>query len=392
MSKKTVTHKKRIETDLSQNSRRKPSSNHSYSNQPHSRRYAEDFEDMPPRPRKKNNTKNKRLKKKKRRMKLIIFFEFLLIIILGIVAFAFFQVSKIPTYEMDDSLIQENAFSDENISNYTNILLFGVDSRANELTESTRTDSIMVLTLNKKTKDVTLTSLYRDTYVYIDGHGYTKLNHAYAYGGPELAISTVNKNFDLNIHDFVTVNFSAVSNMVDALGGVEIDIKEEELDYVNAYGKDVAKINGHKYKKIPGTGLQTLNGDQATGYCRVRYTAGGDFTRAERQRTVLQAIVKKAKSSNVVTLYSLLNEMLPQIYTSLSSSEILGYSTGVFFYNINQAEGFPYDNATPTINGASVVVATSLSSNVSKMHEQLFGTANYQPSETVQKYSNEIGY
>lgn len=380
-------HKKRIDTEPIQYSYKKPSPN----KRP-SRRYDDDWENMPLKSQKKTAVKNKKKRRKKRRMKFILFFEFLLIILLGITAFVFFQISKIPTYEMDDNLIQENAFSDENISNYTNILLFGVDSRANELTEATRTDSIMVLSLNKKTKDITLTSLYRDTYVYIDEHGYTKLNHAYAYGGPELAINTVNKNFDLNIHDFVTVNFSAVSNMVDALGGVEIDITEEELDYVNAYGKDVAKINGHKYKKIPGTGLQTLNGDQATGYCRVRYTKGGDFTRAERQRTVLQAVVKKAKSSNITTLYSLLNEMLPQIYTSLSSTDILRYSTGIFSYNINQAEGFPYDNATPTINGASVVVATSLSSNVSKMHEQLFGTANYEPSETVQKYSNEIGY
>lgn len=365
---------------------------------PHPQRYEEDYEDIPSRPKKKNTARTKnsakarKKKKKKRRMKLILLFECILIVVLGFVAFAFFQISKIPTYEMDDSKIQENAFSDKNIDNYTNILLFGVDSRANELTKETRTDSIMLLSLNKKTKDVTLTSLFRDTYVYIDGHGYSKLNHAYAYGGPELAISTVNKNFDLNIHDFVTVNFSAVSNMVDALGGVEIEITEAELDYVNAYGKDVAKINGHKYKKIPGTGLQTLNGDQATGYCRVRYTKGGDFTRAERQRTVLQAIVKKAKSSNVIKLYSMLNEMLPQIYTSLSSADILGYSTGIFSYDIQQAKGFPYKNATPTINGASVVVATSLSSNVSELHKELFGTKNYEPSETVQKYSNEIGY
>lgn len=344
-------------------------------------------------PRTRNTSKKrKRKNKKKRRIKWILFLEFILILLLGSAAFAFFQISKIPTYKMDDSKVEQNVLSDENIDDYTNILLFGVDSRANELTEATRTDSIMILSIHKKTKDVTLTSLYRDTYVNIDNHGYTKLNHAYAYGGPELAISTVNKNFDLNIKDFITVNFSAVSNMVDALGGVDIEITEDELDYVNSYGKDVAKINGHKYTKIPGAGLQTLNGDQATGYCRVRYTSGGDFTRAERQRTVLQAIVKKAKSSNIITLYSLLNEILPQIYTSLSSSEILGYSSGVFFYDIRQAEGFPYEKVTPTINGASVVVATSLSSNVSELHENLFGTKNYQPSDTVQSYSNAIGY
>lgn len=143
---------------------------------------------------------------------------------------------------------------DANIKNYTNIALFGVDSRANDLRKNTRSDSIIVASINNKTHDVKLVSIYRDTYVKIHDHGCTKINHAYAYGGPDLAVNTLNKNFDLNIKDFVTVNFSALTNVIDELGGVELTIKKEELKWVNAYGHDVAKINGQKYTKIKHPG------------------------------------------------------------------------------------------------------------------------------------------
>lgn len=329
-------------------------------------------------------------KNKKKKHYLLYAIEILLLLILVPSAFLVYKISQIETYHMDQSVIEENEYYDANINNYTNIALFGVDSRANELTKKTRTDSIMVASINNRTKDVQIVSIFRDSYVYIADHGYTKLNHAYAYGGPELALSTINKNFDLNVKDFVTVNFSALSNIIDALGGVEINITEDELDYVNAYAKDVAKINGTKVKKIKKPGLQTLSGVQATGYCRVRYTKGGDFRRAQRQRTVLEQIVKKAKTSNPVTLYNLMNEFLPQIYTSLDTTDILKLASGVFSYDIHETFGFPFKTETPTINGASVVTAVTLSSNVSELHEKLFGTTGYTPSSTVDYRSNEI--
>lgn len=334
------------------------------------------------------NTKKKQEQKKKRHLLYIV--EAILLLILVPAAFLYYKLGQIPTYDMDDSVIEENQYNEPNMANYTNIALFGVDSRANELTEKTRTDCIIIASINNKTKEVKLASLYRDTYVYIKDHGYTKLNHAYAYGGPELALSTINKNFDLNVHDFVTINFSALSNVIDALGGVDIEITKEELDYVNAYARDVAKINGTTVEKIKSPGLQTLSGTQATGYCRVRYTAGGDFTRAQRQRTVVQQIVKKAKSSNPVTLYKIMNEILPQIYTSLDTNEILKLASGALSYDIADNFGFPFETETPTINGAAVVTAKTLSSNVSELHEKLFKTTGYTPSSTVDYRSNEI--
>lgn len=336
------------------------------------------------------NPKLRKKKTKKKRMKYILILELILILILVPAVFLFFQIEKIKTYHMDYSLIAQNDLDDSNMKNYTNIILFGVDSRSNELEKKTRTDSIMIASIHKKTKKVKLISIYRDTYVQIEGHGYTKLNHAYAYGGPELAISTINKNFDLNIKDFVTVNFSALSNVIDALGGVEIDITEEELKYVNAYTRDVARINGTECVYLQTAGTQTLSGTQATGYCRVRYTSGGDYTRAQRQRTVVNQILKKAKSSNPKTLYSIMNETLPQVYTSLSSTKILGLASNVFFYKMDTDTGFPFDKTTKTINKASVVVPTTLTSNVTQLHETLFNTTGYVPSSTVQTYSNEI--
>ena len=271
---------------------------------------------------------------------------------------------------------------DANIKNYTNIALFGVDSRANDLRKNTRSDSIIVASINNKTHDVKLVSIYRDTYVKIHDHGCTKINHAYAYGGPDLAVNTLNKNFDLNIKDFVTVNFSALTNVIDELGGVELTIKKEELKWVNAYGHDVAKINGQKYTKIKHPGKQTVT--------RVRYTKGGDFTRAERQRTVLQAIFAKAKKSSPTALISAMNKIFPQIYTSLSTSDILSLMKYLPFYEIGDQQGFPYKlSCHRGRDGIYYDFPTTLVSNVKKLHKELFGTDNYEPSKLVHTISKE---
>lgn len=340
-------------------------------------------------------TKKKKIKKKKnqtnQKKKYILYgIELLLLIILIPLLIIYIKIDQIPNCSLDRSKIEENEYSDKNINQYTNIALFGVDSRANELKEKTRTDCIIIACINNKTKDVKLASIYRDTFVYIADHGYTKINHAYAYGGPELALSTINKNFDLNVHDFVTVNFSVLTNVIDLLGGVDIEITKDELKHVNAYAKDVAKINGTTTEKIPGPGKQTLTGVQATGYCRVRYTSGGDFKRSERQRTVMNEIARKAKSAGPVTLYKIMDEVLPQVYTSLDTNTLLKLGSSALSYTVVEDFGFPFEKSTPTINKASVVTAETLSSNVTTLHEKLFGTTGYIPSSTVDYRSKEI--
>jgi len=328
--------------------------------------------------------------KKYRSKKKLLIIEIILILIALLIAFMIFLFDKLESIDWDDNTVYMNESLNSDMSGYTNIALFGVDSRENDLTKNTRSDSIIILSINKFSKKMKLVSIYRDTYIYIPEHGYTKLNHAYAYGGPKLAIETINRNFDMNITDFVTVNFSAVTDAVDALGGIEVEITEAELDYVNRYAKDVANINGKEWTKIKKPGLQTLTGVQATGYSRVRATKGGDFTRAERQRTVIQALLKKAKHSNPAKLVDAANTILPQICTGMDNMEFIGLASFLPFYKIEDQTGFPFNNSSKKINGASVVISNSLSDDVTQLHEYLFKTTDYTPSETVTRISNEI--
>lgn len=328
---------------------------------------------------------NKR--KRKKHTKLILLIELVLILIAIAVGIIVLLYSKINKPDWDDGKVYTNELNDDNMSRYINIALFGVDSRANDLTKNTRSDSIMIASINKYTNKIKLLSLYRDTYVFIPEHGYTKLNHAYAYGGPKLAIETINRNFDMNITDYITVNFSALTDVIDALGGVTINVTSEELNEVNRYAKDVARINGREWTKIEKAGEQTLTGVQATGYSRVRYLKGGDYARAGRQRTVIDAIIKKARHSGPKKLYNAADCFLPQIATSLSGTEFARLISFFPLYNIESQDGFPFDKTNKTINKAAVVVCNTLPSNVKKLHEYLFETKDYNPSQTVVKIS-----
>lgn len=328
---------------------------------------------------------NKR--KRKKHTKLILLIELVLILIAIAVGIIVLLYSKINKPDWDDGKVYTNELNDDNMSRYINIALFGVDSGANDLTKNTRSDSIMIASINKYTNKIKLLSLYRDTYVFIPEHGYTKLNHAYAYGGPKLAIETINRNFDMNITDYITVNFSALTDVIDALGGVTINVTSEELNEVNRYAKDVARINGREWTKIEKAGEQTLTGVQATGYSRVRYLKGGDYARAGRQRTVIDAIIKKARHSGPKKLYNAADCFLPQIATSLSGTEFARLVSFFPLYNIESQDGFPFDKTNKTINKAAVVVCNTLPSNVKKLHEYLFETKDYNPSQTVVKIS-----
>ncbi len=333
---------------------------------------------------------NKKQKKGHLFAHIIIFI--LLLIVLTVLVCTIYITSRLKNIQnLTLSNTETNQLSDGNMADYTTIAFFGVDSRANALTENTRSDSIILVTINNRNHKISLTSIYRDTYVYIDGHGYTKINHAYSYGGPQLAINTINKNFDLNVQDFVTVNFSALSNIIDDLGGVTIKINKDELDWTNAYAKDVAKINGEKFTKIKHAGKQTLTGVQATGYCRVRYTSGGDFTRASRQRKVVKAIFKKLKSASPLKLIKIFNDMVPQVYTSFTTNEIISLGKFLPFYDIESQKGFPYKlDCHRGVDGIYYDYPTTLSTNVTKLHNKIYKTKNYTPSSRVMEINNSM--
>jgi LCP family protein required for cell wall assembly len=327
-------------------------------------------------------------KKKKGGLLKILFIEIVIIFLLFVGYKVYDMMSKIQHNDEFDSSIEKNV--EVEISGYRNIAIFGVDSRANGLEKGTHSDTIIIASINNKTKDVKLASVYRDTYVNIPNEGYNKINAAYFKGGYSLALSTLNKNFDLDIEDYVTVNFEAVVNAVDMIGGITLDIQENELKYLNGYVRSLNKINGTDSPGLSSAGTQTVNGTQATAYARIRYTKGGDFKRAERQRIVVAKILDKVKSSDLITINKLIDEMFPQVSTNLTTVELLGLAKDVFSYDIIDQTGFPFEKDAHTYNKVSYVFPINLRDNVTKLHEFLFNDLTYLPSSTVQEYSTYV--
>ena len=289
--------------------------------------------------------------------------------------------------------ISGQTVADTGLRGYTNIALFGVDSRDQSLADGdNRSDSIMIASVNDRTGEVKLVSVYRDTLLDIGGGEYAKCNAAYAYGGPEQAVAMLNANLDLNITDFVTIGFEGLAEAIDTLGGIEIEITEEEAEYINMYVRDMHSELGTPDTPVPGAGLQTLNGIQATAYCRIRYTAGDDFKRANRQRTVLQKTFEKAGKSGPFTMLKLGNALSDKVATSLSDSEMASLMMKLTKLELADTQGFP-DQAGfvfATVNGQDCVVPYTLSSEVTKLHAFLFGQEDYVPSEEVERRSEEI--
>ncbi|ACA54885.1 LytR family transcriptional regulator [Clostridium botulinum A2B7 92] len=253
------------------------------------------------------------------------------------------SVKKVPISKDDKELkIDKKAelYGDDVI----NIAFFGLDRRKKE--EPSRSDAVMILSLDKKHKKVKLSSIMRDSYVDIESHGKTKLNHAYAYGGPELAIKTINSNFKLNIRDFVAVDFYGLEKIIDTVGGVEIPVRSDEIKYINSYMQETAKAENKAVQEVQNPGLQNLNGMQAVAYSRIRYTSGGDYERTERQRTILTAVMNKIKKLGPTEFPKVVGALLPNVESSLSSTEIIKMGTSAFTLSIDNVEQqrFPLDN------------------------------------------------
>ncbi|NFM45940.1 LytR family transcriptional regulator [Clostridium botulinum] len=253
------------------------------------------------------------------------------------------SVKKVPISK-DDKELKIDKKAESYGDDVINIAFFGLDRRKKE--EPSRSDAVMILSLDKKHKKVKLSSIMRDSYVDIEGHGKTKLNHAYAYGGPELAIKTINSNFKLNIRDFVAVDFYGLENIIDTVGGVEIPVRSDEIKYINSYMQGTAKVENKAVQEVQNPGLQNLNGMQAVAYARIRYTSGGDYERTERQRTILTAVMNKIKKLGPTEFPKVVSVLLPNVESSLSSTEIIKMGTSVFTLGIDNVEQqrFPLDN------------------------------------------------
>lgn len=284
------------------------------------------------------------------------------------------KLSKMQTIELDESDLSVSSEVEENLSDYRNIAIFGIDSREDTYSKGNRSDCIMIARINNKTKEVKLVSVYRDTYVQIEGHGLDKITHAYSYGSAPLAIKTLNYNLDLNIKEFVTVNFDAVKDIVDAVGGIQMQITSEEVSHIPGINK---------------AGTYNLTGEQALAYARIRYATGGDYKRTERMRDVLIAVANKVKTMNVSQLNKLVDELLPKVYTNITASDIFSLFPSIASFNITESIGWPYETKGITLDRWYGVPVT-LESNVKQLHNELFGEENYEPSENVKQVSNAI--
>lgn len=342
---------------------------------------------------KKGKTKTNK-KKKGRWLKVLGTILLTIILILAIlIGLAYMYItnklSKMNTVQLDESQLGITAEASTKLAKYRNIAIFGVDSREDDYGKGNRSDCIIIASINNETKEVRLISVYRDTYVNIQGHGLDKITHAYSYGEAPLAINTLNTNLDLNISEFVTVNFDSVSDAVDELGGVTINIENEEIKYINDYIDATAQITHKTAKHVTSAGRQTLDGVQAVAYSRIRYTAGGDYKRTERMRNVIEAMANKLKSKNIMEINNFMDEILPKVYTNISQKTVMSMIPDMMNYKVSTSIGWPYEVKGITLDRWYGVPVT-LESNVIKLHQELFDDPDYTLPESIKATSNSI--
>lgn len=348
---------------------------------------------------KEREEENNMRKKKKMNKGLKIFLIILLVLVifilgLGVAGYTFVngKIGKMQKENIDTTAVGINEETKQELKGYRNIALLGIDSRADDYGLGNRSDCMMIASINQETNEIKLISVYRDTYVYVMENGtkrLDKITHAYSYGGAQNTLKSLNEAMDLNITEFVTVNFDAVIAAVDSLGGVYIDIDKSEIKYVNDYIDATSESSGVKSSHITHSGRQKLDGVQAVSYTRVRYTAGGDYKRTERMRTVVEAMLSKAKTLNVGQLNSFADTILPKIRTNISTSEIWGLIPKLASFKVTESIGWPYDTKGITLDRWYGVPVT-LQSNVEKLHKEAFGQDDYEASDTVKEMSAAI--
>lgn len=356
---------------------------------------------------KKNLTdRQKRVRRRRRRSTLsrVMFaLEIIVLVVLMGGLFVYAKLGKLnhETINEEETDVNESVTENQVMKGYTTIALVGIDSRDDKLKSDWNSDTMIIASINNDTKKVKLVSVYRDTYLCLgedeDGNNsYGLANSAYCTGGAKKMINMLNKNLDMNISDFVTVNFQAVAETVELLGGIDVEMKKEEVVHLNNYCVETSEVTGMDYTPLEEIeGVQHLNGVQAVAYARIRKTSGNDFRRAARQREVIYKIVEKAKNSSIATLNTVLDKIFPMIYTSLTEKEILSMGMNMLSYDIEDQTGFPFDHlygdtVKEAMDGVDCVLPITLESNVIKLHEFLYPEDSYVPSNEVKTYSQEI--
>lgn len=282
------------------------------------------------------------------------------------------------------------------IDGYRNIAILGTDARADDDESQVRSDAIIVASINEDTNEVKLFSVFRDTLLDVGDEGLDKITHAYFYGGAQQSLYTLNKNLDLNIDEVVVINWKTVADVIDSVGGVEIDVQESELEELNKYIPETAKNVDGPDDKVESAGKQTLNGVQAVTYARIRKDAvTGDYRRNERMKIVFSQTFKAVKQAGPLKMLSVARNAMPEVKTNIESMEIIKLMANIKSFDMTDSTtGFPYDVGSWTGYAAAGYAwygpPINLANNVSKLHEQFFDQKEYTPSETVQEISEEI--
>ena len=318
----------------------------------------------------------------------VIAVSILLVLVIGggaaAAAYVTSKVDKMEVQKLDVNKLEINK-EVEHKTGYLNVALFGVDSREASLGKGTRSDTIMIASLNQETGEVKISSVYRDTILQQSDGTYNKANAAYSFGGVEEAVALLNKNLDLNIEHYVAVNFNAMIDVIDTLGGLDIELTEEEVKYTNMYCDETAVVTGRPFEEdLVGAGVHHLDGVQATSFCRIRYTKGDDFKRTERQRFVIEKIVEKLQAANLATINKIADDVFAEVGTNFTLPEILSYAKDFKKYTLGETTGFPFNKSTGILSGiGSSVLPTDLAGDVQQLHQFFFGDDGYTPSDVV---------
>lgn len=335
--------------------------------------------------------------KKKGRLKLyhkiIIVILIIAMIVVGVgYGYIYSKLNKIKRDKVENYTDKELSCVD--VDGYVNILLIGIDSRDISDYKDARADAIIIASIEEKTGKVYLTSIYRDTYLKLgDENYYDKINHAFANGGPKEMMKTINQALDLNIKKYVLFNFKAVSDVVEEVDGINIDVQDYEIDELNKYTYETALIIGtENYNMVSEAGPQKLTGPQAVAYGRIRKGVGDDFKRTERMRTVIKKLLTKVKKQSFLKIDNLIDATMPQIRTNLSNSDILTFGYKLKDFNIKGSKGFPYTITTGYLNGTAYVFPADLENDVIELHKKVFKNKNYKPSKSVLEISAQIAY
>ncbi len=316
---------------------------------------------------------------------------FIMICVIYVKNYARMKYNEMNINEISaDQLLVNDGVKDAT-AGYRTIALYGVDSRDQNMDAGTNSDSIMVVSINESTKEIKLVSVYRDTLMDIASGAMNKsqkVNYAYQLGGAVTAINTLNTNLDLNITDYVAVDFSAMASIIDAVGGVNINVVDDEINNFNKNLAEQISISGKYSSGITQAGQYTLDGQQAVAYSRIRSTGSGDITRTERQRIILLKVIDKLIKADTSSLSAFVDVSFNNISTSLNKDSILDLVKAVAKYSVVDTAGFPFAyEAVDMAEQGNCLVAADMESNVQALHEYLYGNSHYKVSDTSKQIS-----